>query len=187
MKISPTTGKETYAFAKTDEEFQLLADHPDAQVQALVAARLGNKSTIEETRTEALIALAERSPVLPIPLKYYGAHSGRWSGCLVVDTQVTVYDPIRGVVDKRITDVLAEDLVWDGVEFVPHDGVQFSGFQEVISWDGVTGTEGHAVFTDAGEISLRDAMQGGHRIQAGGVPSKDAVDAARIAARFYEE
>jgi DNA polymerase len=50
MKVSPTTGKETYAFAKTDEEFQRLTEHPDAQVQALVAARLGNKSTIEETR-----------------------------------------------------------------------------------------------------------------------------------------
>lgn len=80
MKKSPMTGKETYAFAKTDEEFQTLAEHVDPEVQALVAARLGTKSTIEETRTESLIAIAERSPLLPIPLKYYGAHSGRWSG-----------------------------------------------------------------------------------------------------------
>jgi DNA polymerase len=87
MKVSPTTGKETYAFAKTDEEFQRLTEHPDAQVQALVAARLGNKSTIEETRTEALIAIAERSPVLPIPLKYYGAHSGRWAGLELINLQ----------------------------------------------------------------------------------------------------
>jgi hypothetical protein len=50
MKISPTTGKETFALSKNDEEFKALAEHPDVRVQALVAARLGTKSTLEETR-----------------------------------------------------------------------------------------------------------------------------------------
>ena len=49
MKISATTGKETYAFAKTDEGFKALLEHEDSQVQVLAAARVGNKSTIEET------------------------------------------------------------------------------------------------------------------------------------------
>lgn len=78
-KISLTTGKETYAFAKTDEAFKALADHPNPLVQILVAARLGVKSTIEETRTERFMAIADRGP-LPIPLKYYAAHTGRWGG-----------------------------------------------------------------------------------------------------------
>jgi hypothetical protein len=43
MKISPTTGKETFAFAKNDEEFKALLEHEDDRVQALVAARLGTK------------------------------------------------------------------------------------------------------------------------------------------------
>ena len=77
-KISPTTGKETWAFAKTDEAFKALEDHPDEDVQALVAARLGLKSTIEETRTETLIDYAIRG-LFPIALRYYGAHTGRWS------------------------------------------------------------------------------------------------------------
>jgi len=79
MKRSPTTGKQAYAFAKTDEEFKALEDHPDPDVQGLVAARLGNKTTIEETRTQRFIGMADRGP-MPIPLRYYGAHSGRWSG-----------------------------------------------------------------------------------------------------------
>lgn len=79
MKTSPTTGNQTYAFAKTDKGMLALLEHPDEQVQAFVAARLGNKSTIEETRTERLIATAERGP-LPILLNYYGAHTGRFSG-----------------------------------------------------------------------------------------------------------
>jgi hypothetical protein len=79
MKVSPTTGKETYAFSKTDEGFKALLEHPNPEVQALVAARLGTKSTIEETRTERFIGIASRGS-LPVPLRYYAAHTGRWGG-----------------------------------------------------------------------------------------------------------
>ena len=78
-KISATTGKETLALAKSDEEFKALADHPDERVQALVAARLGNKTTLEETRTERLLGIAKRG-AMPVPLSYYAAHTGRWGG-----------------------------------------------------------------------------------------------------------
>lgn len=79
-KVSPTTGKTTYAFAKTDEGFKALLDHPNERVQALAAARLGLKSTIEETRTQAFLDIAKRGP-MPIMLLYYGAaNTGRFSG-----------------------------------------------------------------------------------------------------------
>jgi DNA polymerase len=78
-KTSLTTGKETHAFAKNDEEFKALLEHENVIVQAVVAARLGVKSTLEETRTERLIGIAERGS-LPIPLRYYAAHTGRWGG-----------------------------------------------------------------------------------------------------------
>ena len=79
MKISLTTGRETYAFSKTDEEFKALLEHDNPAVQALVAARLGTKSTIEETRTERFIGIAKRG-LMPVPLRYYAAHTGRWGG-----------------------------------------------------------------------------------------------------------
>lgn len=78
-KISPKTGKETYAFAKTDEAMRELAQHPDERVQALIAAKLGVSSTLAETRTQRFIDIARRG-TLPIPLKYYAAHTGRWGG-----------------------------------------------------------------------------------------------------------
>ena len=78
-KISARTGEETYAFAKTDKEFVNLQHHSNPVVQQLVSARLGVKSTIEETRTENLIDVADRGK-LPIMLNYYGAHTGRFSG-----------------------------------------------------------------------------------------------------------
>lgn len=185
MKVSPTTGKQTYAFAKSDEGFKALLEHDSLAVQALVSARLGVKSTLEETRTQRFIDIAARG-TLPIPLRYYAAHTGRWGGCLVADSAVTVYNSINGVEHKRIVDVLLDDLVWDGEAFVPHDGVAFSGYQEVITWDGITGTPEHVVFTDAGEISLRDAMQGAHRITLARSPTQDDVDAARILAGSYK-
>jgi len=78
-KISPTTGKETWAFAKSDEKFKHLLTHQDVRVQSLVAARLGNKSTLEETRTQRFIDIAKRG-LLPVPVRYYAAHTGRWGG-----------------------------------------------------------------------------------------------------------
>ncbi len=78
-KISPATGKETYAFAKSDEAFRNLLEHEDPKIQAIVAARLGVKSTLEETRTQRFIEIAGRG-TLPIPLRYYAAHTGRWGG-----------------------------------------------------------------------------------------------------------
>lgn len=80
-KISPTTGKPTYAFAKKDEELLSLLEHPDFRVQTLVSSRLQVKETLEETKTQRLIEVAHRTKgLLPVGLKYYGAEvSGRWS------------------------------------------------------------------------------------------------------------
>jgi len=78
-KISARTNEETWAFAKSDDGFKALMQHPNVYVQALVSARLGNKSTLEETRTQRLINISRRGN-LPVPLKYYAAHTGRWGG-----------------------------------------------------------------------------------------------------------
>jgi DNA polymerase len=81
MKVSPTTGKPTYALAKNDEGFIALQEHDDPHVQQLCSVRLGTKSTIEESRIERFIQIGGRNKGrLPVPLRYYGAHTGRWSG-----------------------------------------------------------------------------------------------------------
>jgi len=95
MKKSLTTGKETYAFAKTDEEFKKLLEHEEPAVQALATARLGTKSTIEETRTERFIGIAKRG-TMPVPLRYYAAHTGRWGG----DDKLNLQNLPRGSVLK---------------------------------------------------------------------------------------
>lgn len=88
VKISKTTGKETYALAKNDTAFMELAGHENPIVQQLCSVRLGTKSTLEESRIERFIDVAKRNNNrLPIPLKYYGAHTGRWSGSDKVNFQ----------------------------------------------------------------------------------------------------
>jgi DNA polymerase len=88
MKESKTTGKQTLALAKNDEGFLNLTEHEDPLIQQLCSVRLGTKSTIEESRIERFIDIGKRNKGrLPIPLKYYGAHTGRWAGSDKVNFQ----------------------------------------------------------------------------------------------------
>ena len=129
-KISPTTGKETLAFAKSDEEFKALQEHPNTTVQALVSARLGVKSTIEETRTERFINIAMRG-TMPIPLRYYAAHTGRWGGDDKVNMQnLPRNSPLKDaicaptgytMIDCDLSQIEARTLAWLAEE---HDLVE---------------------------------------------------------------
>ena len=88
MKVSPRTGKDTYALAKNDEGFLALTQDEDEFVQHLCAVRLGTMSTLEESRIQRFIDIGKRNKGrLPIPLKYYGAHTGRWAGSDKVNFQ----------------------------------------------------------------------------------------------------
>ena len=86
-KVSARTGKEAYAFAKSDEAFKEMLEHEDPRVQAIVAARLGVKTTIEESRTERFIAIHDAGGALPVPLQYYKAMTGRWAGSEKINLQ----------------------------------------------------------------------------------------------------
>lgn len=80
QKISPSTGKMTYAFAKSDLAFQELMKHGNDRVRALCEARLKVKSTIGETRANRFLEAGRDGMKLPILLNYSGAHTHRWSG-----------------------------------------------------------------------------------------------------------
>ena len=136
MKESPTTGRETYAFAKNDEAFKALLEHENPQVQAIVAARLGVKSTLEETRTERLIGIAKRG-AMPIPLRYYAAHTGRWGG----DDKVNMQNLPRSSPLKRAI------LPPEGYVFVDSDSSQIEA--RTLAW--LAGQDDLVAAFDAGE------------------------------------
>ena len=124
-KISLTTGKETYAFAKNDEQFKALLEHEDTRVQTLVTSRLGTKSTLEESRTERFIGIAKRG-LMPVPIRYYAAHTGRWGG----DDKINIQNlPSRGVNGKKLKNSM---LAPEGYTMVDCDSSQIEA--RVLAW-----------------------------------------------------
>jgi DNA polymerase len=124
-KISPTTEKETYAFAKSDEEFKALLEHDNDKVQALVSARLGTKSTLEETRTKRFIDISSRGN-LPVPVRYYAAHTGRWGG----DDKINLQNlPSRGPNAKALKSAI---IAPEGHTIIEADSAQIEA--RVLAW-----------------------------------------------------
>ena len=125
MKTSPATGKQTYAFAKSDEEFKALAEHDDARVQTLVAARLGTKSTLEETRTQRFIDISKRGN-LPVPIRYYAAHTGRFGG----DDKINMQNlPSRGNNGNKLKKAI---IAPEGHTIIDADSAQIEA--RVLAW-----------------------------------------------------
>lgn len=94
MKVSPRTGKQTFATSKQDKAFTDLLHHPDQVVRAVVEARMGAKSTIVRTRATSLEAIAKRTDPArkdtgwPVYLRYSGARqTHRLSGADKVNPQ----------------------------------------------------------------------------------------------------
>ena len=137
LKISPTTNKETYALAKGDQGFLDLCEHEDPFIQELCRVRLGTKSTIEESRIERFIAIGSRNKgKLPIPLKYYGAHTGRWAGSDKVNFQNL---PARDKKKKALKNAV---IAPEGYRVINSDSSQIearvlvwlSGQNDVVKW-----------------------------------------------------
>jgi hypothetical protein len=74
-----------------------------------------------------------------LPQKAYG---GAW-------TEIACFGPETAVVTnkglKRIVDVVADDLLWDGTEWVSHGGVACRGAKETTCLDGVCVTSDHKI------------------------------------------
>jgi len=80
MKMSVTTGKETYAFAKGDVGYQNFVNS-NPKYNHIWEARASEKSTIDRTRAQRFLDAADPDTrKMSIPLNYYGAHTGRASG-----------------------------------------------------------------------------------------------------------
>ena len=125
-KISPTTGKLTLALAKSDEAFKELLEHEDLRVQALCAARIGTKSTLEETRTQRFIDISHRG-AFPVPLRYYAAHTGRWGGTDSVNLQNL---PSRGANAGKLKKAI---LAPEGYVFIDADSAQIEA--RTLAWE----------------------------------------------------
>ena len=120
-------GKLIPALAKNDLGFIELSENEDPFIQQLCAVRLGTKSTIEESRLERFIGIGKRNKgSLPIPLKYYGAHTGRWSGQDSINAQNL---PSRDKKKKALKNSIIAD---DGYVVINCDSSQIEA--RVLAW-----------------------------------------------------
>ncbi len=96
--------------------------------------------------------------------KFYGANrTGRF--CLAEGTPVLVKTQRDEIKEKPIEEVTIDDLVFDGEQWVAHDGVVFSGEKDVITWDGITATPEHIVYVDRDKkITLAEAKEKGLKL-----------------------
>ena len=230
-KISLHTGKETYAFAKGDEEFLEFIEEAPEPLRNILEARIALKSSIVETRLQSLLNVQNAAGSLPVPLTYYGAHTGRWSGrgaglnmqnlpkaggfreilrappghlLVIADSAsiearvlawlanqqdlletfrnkgdpyktmaAAIYEKPKEQIDTKerklgkvavlgciaegeqvltprgpipIEQILPCDMVWDGIEWVSHEGLIDQGLHKVIYYDGLWATPDHEVF-----------------------------------------
>ena len=91
--------------------------------------------------------------------RFYGANrTGRF--CLAEGSMVLVQTRDGDVLEKPIETVSLEDMVYDGMQWVHHDGVVYSGDKDVITWDGVTATPDHEVYIDEWtKVTLEEARK----------------------------
>lgn len=138
MKTSPTTGEQTYAFAKNDEGFVELLEHPDILVRTVVEARLETKSTIEETRAQRFISISElpfpchgsATGYMPMPVIIGAAHTHRVGG----GWDLNVQNMGR---DSRLRDAIHADdgcvlLVVDSSQIEARDTAWFCGQEDLL-------------------------------------------------------
>lgn len=99
---------------------------------------------------------------------HYGARTGR---CVAEGEPVLVQAADGRVFECPIEQVALDHRVWDGAEWVSHEGVVSSGVREVISHDGVTATPEHLVYVSSDEcVPLAVAQRDGRALFKGERP-----------------
>jgi DNA polymerase len=89
----------TWAFAKSDPGMQDLLEHENTDIRMVAEARVGVKSTINESRTVRMLRMGKDGRILPVQLNCYAAHTGRHGGAGKMNWQnlERVLKPAKGV------------------------------------------------------------------------------------------
>ena len=151
----------------SEERKTLIQNYKDQKIRAIVS--VGVLTTGFDAPHVDLIALMRptMSPGLHVQIVGRGLRlcDGK-ANCLAAGTLVKT-DQGLVPIEKITTDM----LVWDGDDFVSHDGAVSSGVQSVVVYDGLTATPDHRVMTrngwktfgwckDHGEKIVRDPAGG---------------------------
>lgn len=98
--------KQIYAFAKTDPFMQGLLESPDEDERILAEARIGARSTLNESRGARLLRLGAGGRAMPVYLTYAVARTTRWAGADSLNwqnfEQLIKGQPEKGMLRKAV-------------------------------------------------------------------------------------
>jgi DNA polymerase I-like protein with 3'-5' exonuclease and polymerase domains len=140
MVLADYSGVELRVLAEVSDDPQLKQDVIFGDVHAESAITL-----FRQNRDEFLARLKAKDPAAKEMRSKAKAFSFQ---LCIAEGQLVLTD--HGLVPIEQVDRSMQ--VWDGVEWVSHDGVIYKGIQEVIDHDGLTATPGHKVFCTDGTI-----------------------------------
>lgn len=161
------------------ERAQHIADFRSGQLRALVSvACLTTGFDVPEVDCIALLR-ATRSPVLYCQILGRGMRIAPDKSDCIASGQLVLTD--IGLVP--IEHITIHMKVWDGDEFVSHDGVIFRGIQNVITYAGLTATPDHKVWTKEGWRTLSECKERKDKICCTEYGGKAIREADRIFTR----
>lgn len=150
----------------TVEKFLETQDDMPAELRELLLVRASASKT-STAKYKKILNYLSSDDRLRGTLSFCGAtRTGRW--CLAEGTMVLVMEPNGIMSEKPIEKVLHDDLVFDGDNFVAHEGVVFNGVREVIKHDEIVATPEHKIYLDSGTaITLEEAKKKGLQLWKG--------------------
>ena len=132
-----------------------------SSIEARVLAYLSNETHVMKSFQEGKdLYCATASAMFGVPVVKHGVNGElRQKGKIatlacIAAGQLVLTD--HGLVP--IEKVTMEMKVWDGENFVSHEGVIYKGEKEVITYDGLTATKDHLVFTEGRSDPIPFAM-----------------------------
>lgn len=118
-------------------------------IEARVLAWVANEEWVLDVfRNGGDIYCSTASQMLHVPVEKHGANAHlRQKGKIatlacIAEGELVLTD--KGLVP--IEDVTPQHLLWDGEEWVHHEGVIFKGYKKVITYEGLTATPDHIVY-----------------------------------------
>jgi len=142
----------TADMTKATVDFLLRTEEMDDTARELLEIRQQAAAT-SPAKYKALLGAMSADGRLRGTVQFCGAaRTGR--DCLAEGTLILVADRAGEISEKPIERVLLSDRVWDGDDWVEHEGVVFSGDKEVIEHDGVVATAKHVVYVSGTESML---------------------------------
>lgn len=146
-----------------------LSDTPpeDEVVEVLELLQFGRSSSA--VKFEKILNQADDGRLKGSYVFNGAGQTGRY--CLAEGSLVLVRNPVGVIEERPIEQVSPDDEVWDGSNWVGHEGVVFSGVKDVYVYDGVEATADHNVYlSDTEYTALQNAAEAGTPIYKGDSP-----------------